>query len=73
MIHVSTLDEFEQFWKSYADFGLGFFTLVNAGVKIEGMGAMTGLILLSLLIGKYLGIVGMFMVRRMNIRCPSFN
>jgi len=62
--NVSTLDEFEHFWKSYADFGLGLFALVNAGVKVEGpLGAMTGLVLLSLVVGKYLGIVSMFLVR----------
>lgn len=55
--YVSTLDSFEHFWKLWVDLGLGLFALVNAGVKIEGLGAMTFLILISLIVGKFLGIV----------------
>jgi len=57
-LQASTLDSFEHFWKFWVDLGLGLFALVNAGVKIESApGAMTWLIVLSLLIGKFLGIV----------------
>jgi ankyrin repeat protein/Na+/H+ antiporter NhaA len=56
----STLGEFEHFWKIYVDFGLGIFSLVNAGVEIKGVGAMTFLILGSLVIGKILGIIIMY-------------
>jgi len=54
---ASTLDSFEHFWKLWVDFGLGLFALVNAGVKVEGLGAMTFLILASLIIGKFTGIL----------------
>ena len=56
-LNVSTLDSFEHFWKIYADFGLGFFALTNAGVELKGVGAMTTLMLSSLVIGKYVGIM----------------
>ena len=43
------------------DFGLGFFALANAGVKLDGtVGAMAGLIILSLIIGKTLGVICMY-------------
>jgi len=37
---------------------------VNAGVKISGVGAMTGLVVASLVVGKYLGIVAAFLVAK---------
>lgn len=61
ILHTTTLDEFEQFMKFPVDFGLGFFALANAGVKLDGtLGAMAGLIILSLMIGKTLGVVIMY-------------
>lgn len=44
----------------YVDIGLGLFALTNGGVKVEGIGAMTSLILISLLVGKIVGIVFMY-------------
>jgi type III secretory pathway component EscS len=58
--HASTLDEFAQFFAIYVDFGLFFFTMANAGVKIERFGAMTMLILISEWLGKFVGIVGFY-------------
>ena len=34
-LHLSTLDEFRHFWELYVDFGLGLFTLTNAGVRLD--------------------------------------
>lgn len=62
VFHVSTLDSFEQFWKVYVDFGVGFFALCNAGVELKTVGAMTWVILVSLIVGKFIGIVTMFLV-----------
>mmetsp|Transcript_22707 Transcript_22707/g.51238 ORF Transcript_22707/g.51238 Transcript_22707/m.51238 type:complete len:479 (-) Transcript_22707:217-1653(-) len=59
-LHLSTLDEFRHFWELYVDFGLGLFTLTNAGVRLDasrGVGAMASLVAASLLAGKYLGVV----------------
>jgi len=55
--HASTLDEFAQFFQIYVDFGLFLFTLCNAGVKIDGVGAMAMLVLWSEWIGKFVGIL----------------
>lgn len=41
----------------FVDLGLFFFTLANAGVVMEQLGALTTTIFLSLLLGKFLGIV----------------
>jgi hypothetical protein len=58
VLHASTLDEFEQFWKIVVDFGLGLCMLVNSGVEINGRpGAMTALVALSVVAGKFLGIL----------------
>ena len=59
-LNLSTLDSFEHFWKFYADLGLGFFALTNAGVELKSIGSMTTLILASLVVGKYSGIMLMF-------------
>lgn len=54
---ISTLDSFEHACKLYVDFGLGLFAFVNAGIYITGLNAMAILIPLSLLVGKFLGIL----------------
>ena len=33
-LHISTLDEFEQFLAIYVDMGLGIFSLTTAGIKV---------------------------------------
>jgi len=71
VFHTSTLDEFEQFWKVYIDFGMGFFALTNAGVHVRTIGAMTWVVSLALLIGNYVGIVVMYKVaKRLGFPAP---
>jgi len=52
----STLSCFEHDWKIIVDFGLFMFGLANAGVAFAGVGTATWLVLLSLLVGKAVGI-----------------
>jgi len=52
----SPLHRFEVTHKLFVDFGLFFFAFTNAGVAIAGFGAMTWLILGSLVVGKTIGI-----------------
>jgi Na+/H+ antiporter NhaA len=71
-LYASTLDAFEHFWKSYVDFGLFLFALCNAGVKINGApGGMTWAILLSLIIGKYTGIMIFFKISKKILNYPA--
>jgi Na+/H+ antiporter NhaA len=49
---LSTLDEFEHDIHVWVDFGMFLFSFCNAGVVISGMGGLTWLIFLSLVIGK---------------------
>lgn len=52
----SALASFEQQWKVVVDFGLFMFGLANAGVVFSSVGAVTWIVLASLLIGKTAGI-----------------
>jgi len=52
----STLATFEQHWKIVVDFGLFFFGLANAGVAFSFIGTGTWLVLVSLVVGKTIGI-----------------
>jgi len=52
----STLHMFEHQMKLFVDLGLFFFAFANAGVQLAGIGPMTWIILLSLVIGKTGGI-----------------
>lgn len=52
----STLGDFEHDWKILVDFGLFMFGLANAGVTFASIGTPTVLVLVSLLVGKTLGI-----------------
>lgn len=52
------LESFYRFWKPVVDYGLFFFGLVNAGVLFSGVELITAVIVLSLLLGKTLGIFG---------------
>jgi len=63
-LNVSTLDEFEQFWKPLVDMFLGIFALVNAGVRVDGVGSMTLLVSVSLILGKFGGVVLMYKVAK---------
>jgi len=56
--HHSPLHNYEHHTKAFVDFGLFFFAMGNAGVVFGGMGPMTWIILLSLVVGKTIGITG---------------
>lgn len=57
-IDHSPLHNYEHQTKAFVDFGLFFFALGNAGVKMGGIGMMTWVILASLVVGKTVGIAG---------------
>ena len=57
--HDAPLHKFEHQSKLTVDFGMLFFAWANAGVTVEGTGSMTWLILLSLMVGKLIGITVM--------------
>ena len=52
----SPLDQFEHRLKGIVDYGLFFFGLFNAGVAFTSVSAVTFVVLLSLIIGKTIGI-----------------
>ncbi len=54
--HHSPLEQFEHSMKTFVDFGLFFFAFANAGVEFGSVGPITWVILLSLLVGKTLGV-----------------
>ncbi|MCA9569371.1 MAG: Na+/H+ antiporter NhaA [Myxococcales bacterium] len=54
--HHSPLHLFEHQVKPVVDFGLFFFAFANAGVALGGIGPMTGLVFVALLVGKTVGI-----------------
>lgn len=56
---ISPLIRFEKDFKLFVDFGLFFFGLVNAGVELTSLSALTWIIFLSLFLGKTIGIFGM--------------
>lgn len=55
-IETDTLNKFEHDLKAFVDFGLFFFAFANAGVQFESLSNLTWIVLLSLLVGKTLGI-----------------
>jgi NhaA family Na+:H+ antiporter len=57
-VEHSTLDRYEHQTKLFVDFGLFFFAFCNAGVELSTAGTMTWLVLLSLVVGKTVGIAG---------------
>lgn len=54
----TTLSRFEHEWKVFVDFGLFMFGLANAGVQFSSIGTVTWLVLVSLVVGKTIGIFG---------------
>jgi NhaA family Na+:H+ antiporter len=60
----STLARFEHEWKVPVDFGMFAFGLANAGVELTAVGPATWLVLVSLLVGKTVGIFGMGLLGR---------
>lgn len=55
----TTLVRFEHEWKVIVDFGMLLFGLVNAGVQFSSVGTLTWLVLVSLLVGKTIGITAL--------------
>lgn len=53
------LHVFEHTLKVVVDFGMFFFGLVNAGVKLDSIGGVTACVGLALVVGKTVGIAGM--------------
>jgi Na+:H+ antiporter, NhaA family len=67
-----TMNRFEHAWKTPVEFVLLFFGLVNAGVMFSSVGTGTWTVLLSLLLGKPIGIVGTtFLAVLMGLRAPG--
>ena len=52
----STLERFEHQLKLFVDFGLFFFAFANAGVAFSNIGWVTLMVLLSLIVGKGVGV-----------------
>jgi len=66
------LTEFDHWWSTPVEFILFFFTLTNAGVAVERIGAVTWIVLLSLILGKPLGIgVATWAAERIGLRRPE--
>jgi NhaA family Na+:H+ antiporter len=55
---ANTMDEFEHWWHVPVQVILMGFGLVNAGVPLSSVGPITGIIMVSLVIGKPVGILG---------------
>ena len=53
---TDTLNNFEHDMKGFVDFGLFFFAFANAGVQFSNINNLTWIVLLSLLVGKTVGI-----------------
>jgi NhaA family Na+:H+ antiporter len=56
---ISTMNEFEHWWRLPVQVILLAFGLVNAGVPVSSVGTVTWLIMASLIIGKPLGVVSL--------------
>jgi Na+:H+ antiporter, NhaA family len=67
-----TMNRFEHAWKTPVEFVLLFFGLVNSGVMFSSVGTGSWTVLLSLLLGKPVGIVGTtFLAGLMGLRAPG--
>ena len=68
----STLAAFEHEWKIIVDFGLFMFGFANSGVEFSEFGIPTWLVLISLLIGKSLGIFSLsFLGEKLGFPLPD--
>ena len=56
VIGLSVLDQFEHQLKLFVDVGLFFFAFANAGVPFSGVGLVTMMVLVALIVGKAIGI-----------------
>ena len=54
--HDTPLDNFERDMRLFVDMGLFFFALANAGVMFAGISNLTWIVLLSLIVGKTIGV-----------------
>ena len=54
--HLSPLDQFEHQLKLFVDFGLFFFAFANAGVAFGSINSVTLIVLVSLVVGKTIGV-----------------
>ena len=52
----SVLEQFEHHLKMFVDFGLFFFAFANAGVAFSSIGLVTLMVLVSLIVGKGIGV-----------------
>ena len=52
----SVLEQFEHHLKLFVDFGLFFFAFANAGVAFSSIGLVTMMVLVSLIVGKGIGV-----------------
>ena len=52
----SVLEQFEHHLKMFVDFGLFFFAFANAGVPFTSIGLVTMMVLVSLIVGKGIGV-----------------
>ncbi len=67
-----TMNRFEHWWKVPVQFVLFFFGLVNAGVLFSSVGAGTWIVLLSLLVGKPIGILSFtYLSVKAGLRAPG--
>lgn len=68
----SPLENFEHQLKMFVDFGLFFFAFANAGVPFSGITGLTWIVLLSLLVGKTLGITAFsFAGEKLGFKLPE--
>lgn len=71
-LHHSPLHQFEHQLKLFVDFGLFFFAFANAGVAFADIGALTWLILGSLVLGKTMGITALgWLVTKIGFPLPD--
>ena len=56
-VSLATMQGFEEWWKVPVQVVLLLFGIVNAGVPLASVGTVTGLVLVSLVVGKPVGIV----------------
>ena len=68
----SVLEQFEHNLKLFVDFGLFFFAFANAGVAFSSIGLVTMMVLLSLIVGKGIGVaLFSWLAERMGFPLPE--
>jgi NhaA family Na+:H+ antiporter len=70
-VRLMTLHNFEQWWRVPVQFVMLAFGLVNAGVPLSSVGAISWVVVASLVVGKPLGVVATTLVaERVGFRRP---